>query len=258
MTVAPSKVTEVLRAHAAAVAGLRRARELLARATIADDGRLVLDGSPLTSERVRVEISSVFAGLEVEADGITVTHGRQASDPDSLGRGPIEAGTPVVVDLYPRTAAGFHADLARTFAVGAASDTLIRAHELCVRVLDALEAMLGPGVVAHDLWLEGRRRFLSSGCASGPAHARAGLWFPPLLGHAVGRLAHEAPFVGQGGGPLHDGDVIALETGLYGHDLGGCRVENLYLITGSGFERLTREPTELIVHANAATAGLAS
>jgi Xaa-Pro aminopeptidase len=48
---------------------------------------------------------------------------------------------------------------------------------------------------------------------------------------------------------LSVGDVIALEPALYQHDLGGCRVENLYVVTPDGHERLTTLPLMLEVAA---------
>ena len=40
-------------------------------------------------------------------------------------------------------------------------------------------------------------------------------------------------------------DVIAVEPGIYRRDLGGCRIEDLVLVTQDGAEVLTRFPYEL-------------
>src|SRR5207248_9239986 len=54
------------------------------------------------------------------------------------------------------------------------------------------------------------------------------------LGHGVGLEVHEDPSLGRGPGELVAGDVIAVEPGLYRHGYGGCRLENLVLVTDDG------------------------
>jgi len=45
---------------------------------------------------------------------------------------------------------------------------------------------------------------------------------------------------------FESGDVVAFEPGLYGDELrGGIRLENNYLITGSGFRQLSHFPLDL-------------
>jgi Xaa-Pro aminopeptidase len=67
---------------------------------------------------------------------------------------------------------------------------------------------------------------------------REGFYF--ALGHGVGLEAHESPYLGRAGhDTLIDGDVIAIEPGTSKSGLGGCRVEDLIVVTASGSERLT-------------------
>ena len=54
---------------------------------------------------------------------------------------------------------------------------------------------------------------------------------------------HERPGVGRvESEPLVEGDVIALEPGLYRNGYGGVRLEDLLLVTASGAELLTSFP----------------
>jgi Xaa-Pro aminopeptidase len=63
------------------------------------------------------------------------------------------------------------------------------------------------------------------------------------LGHGVGLEVHEEPNLGRSGrDPLIPGDVVAIEPGCYRNGYGGVRLEDLVLITESGFERLTDFP----------------
>ena len=51
--------------------------------------------------------------------------------------------------------------------------------------------------------------------------------------------------IGRGPGELVAGDVIAVEPGLYRHGYGGCRLEDLVLVTDDGAEVLTDYPYDL-------------
>jgi Xaa-Pro dipeptidase len=67
-------------------------------------------------------------------------------------------------------------------------------------------------------------------------------FMPHGLGHGIGLAEHEGPFIRNGednAWVLKSGMVVTLEPGLYDPVLGGCRLENDILITGSGCEMLT-------------------
>jgi Metallopeptidase family M24 len=65
------------------------------------------------------------------------------------------------------------------------------------------------------------------------------------LGHGVGLDVHEAPLLGRGGEPLVAGDVVTVEPGVYREGYGGVRLEDLFLVTDDGWERLTHHPMDL-------------
>jgi Xaa-Pro aminopeptidase len=233
------------RAASGARAGLRAATALIARAD-AQDGLLWIDGSPLTSDRVREEIRAAFADLGVEAEEVTVSHGPQSADPDSLGDGPVHVAAPVVLDLYPRDLrSGMHADLARTVAVDPPEE-LRGLHTTCLAILHDVAGEFRAGASVEELWRRAAAAYARAGAR--PRHeAPAGAtWFPPLLAHGVGESLHASPLVGAGAsGVLRAGDLLACEPALYHEGLGGCRIENLYLITDDGSELLTDCPTGL-------------
>ena len=67
------------------------------------------------------------------------------------------------------------------------------------------------------------------------------------LGHGVGLEVHELPSLGRLGTELVAGDVLAVEPGLYRKGFGGCRLEDLLLVTDDGAEVLTDFPYDLAV-----------
>jgi Xaa-Pro aminopeptidase len=65
------------------------------------------------------------------------------------------------------------------------------------------------------------------------------------LGHGVGLEIHESPGLGRASDPLMAGDVITLEPGCYRQGYGGCRLEDLVIVTEDGCETLTDFPYDL-------------
>jgi Xaa-Pro aminopeptidase len=65
------------------------------------------------------------------------------------------------------------------------------------------------------------------------------------LGHGVGLEVHEQPLLGRGGEALVPGDVVTVEPGVYREGDAGVRVEDLFLVTDDGWERLTSYPMDL-------------
>ena len=86
------------------------------------NGTLVLDGEPLTCERIKMEVERVFGEHGAFADEFIVSHGAQTAIGHEAGHGAILAGEPIVFDLFPRDrATGVYTDMTRTYVVGDAA-----------------------------------------------------------------------------------------------------------------------------------------
>jgi Xaa-Pro aminopeptidase len=65
--------------------------------------------------------------------------------------------------------------------------------------------------------------------------------------HGVGARAHEPPYAHQaGGGTIEEGMVLAIEPGCYWPGGGGLRVEDNFLITADGAEKLSPFPDGVV------------
>jgi Xaa-Pro aminopeptidase len=241
-------------AQRAAEAGMGAARALLARARPAPGGHLELaDGVPLLAEDVRAALRAACADHGAPCPPDVIVASVWTGGGHDPGTGPLPAGLPIQVDLWPRhEASACWADMTRTFVVGPPSAEhapLIAEQERLVRAaLAQAQAAARPGVTGRELFDATCDLFESAGHrtqrTAGSADDIEGFQFS--LGHGVGLEVHEAPGLGLAGRePLVAGDVLALEPGLWDARIGGVRFEDLVLVTDDGGQALTRFPYEL-------------
>ena len=239
----------IRKSQKAAEAAMGAARDLIFRAEPAN-GEVKVDGETLTSERLKAEIRRVFSEHGVSGDDFIVSHGAQTAIGHELGHGPIAPNEPIVIDLWPKDPdSACYADMTRTFVVGEPPDELVKYHGLVKEALDRSLAATRAGVAGWEVYTlvcnlfeeNGQRTTLSK--APGEVLEEG---FFHGLGHGVGLEVHEAPSLGRGGtGDLLAGDVVTLEPGLYRPGFGGCRLEDLVLVTEDGADNLTHFPYDL-------------
>ena len=236
------------RAQRAAEAAMEAARDVL-RAAEPQNGNLVVDGEPLTCERLKLVVEKVFSEHGVFADEFIVSHGAQTAVGHDMGSGPIAPNEPICFDLFPRDReSGCYADMTRTFVVGEPSDELKEFHRLCKEALERSVAAVKPGIAGSELNKITCDVFEEHGfptlLSKEPGEVLKD-GFYHSLGHGVGLEVHEQPNLGRGPGELVAGDVIAVEPGLYRNGYGGCRLEDLVRVTEDGGETLTDFPYDL-------------
>jgi Xaa-Pro aminopeptidase len=238
----------IRRAQRGAEAGMDAARELFRRAE-EKGGSLLLDGELLTCERVKNEIQQAFTKLNLLCEEFIVSHGAQTAIGHEMGFGEIKPNEPIVLDLWPRDReSSCYADMTRTFVIGEPSEELATYHSLVYQALQRSLADVKPGVAGRDVYVVVSEFFHEAGYPTG-LHKKDGEvlenGFFHGLGHGVGLEVHEQPWLSRYPGELVQGDVITLEPGLYRNGYGGCRLEDLVLVTRDGAESLTNYPYDL-------------
>jgi len=150
----------------------------------------------------------------------------------------IEEGTLVTVDLGC-VVDGYCSDCTRTFATGQVSAELAQIYELVAQAqLDGLAAVRA-GASGRDVDAASRTAIGEAGFAEFYGHG---------LGHGVGIEVHEAPTLRpESDDVLAAGNVVTVEPGLYMPGVGGCRIEDLVVVTETGCEVLTSFTKELVV-----------
>jgi Xaa-Pro aminopeptidase len=240
-------------AQRAAEAGMAAAAELLARAEPGADGRLHADGADLHAEHVRAALRAACAAHGAPCPPDVIVASVWNGTGHEPGSGPLPAGLPIQVDLWPRhEETGCWADMTRTFVVGDPApehaDVIAAQEELVAGALEEARSAVRPGVTGRALYDATCERFEAAGHRTqrtGPGEdAAEGFQFS--LGHGVGLEVHEEPGLGLAGRePLVAGDVLAIEPGLWDRRVGGVRFEDLLLVTETGSETLTSYPYDL-------------
>ena len=243
----PAEVSEIAKSQRAAEAGMEAAIGLIRESRIVR-GWLYHGAARLTAETVRERIATAVMRHGCQVSKTIVACGEQGCDPHEVGHGPLLAHRSIILDIFPRSqGSGYWGDITRTVVKGTASDSL---NTLYASVLAAHSLALGQvregtrGDAIHQAILkEFERRGFQTGVQNGRLQG-----FFHGTGHGVGLEIHELPRISPRGQlPLKTGHVVTVEPGLYYLGLGGVRLEDLVVVSRTGYRNLTRFPKYLEV-----------
>lgn len=235
------EVDAIRTAQDAAVAGMETVKAMLADAEPRHD-ILLYEGEPLSTERVKRAVQDTLNQYDCTTDAFIVGCGPRSADPHWRGEGILQPDHPIVVDIFPEHASGYHGDLSRTVLVGE-NPEVEAMHKATLDAMDAaysvLEGEERNADAVHDAVCDA---YEEAGYPT--TRDNTGEGFIHGTGHGVGLDVHEAPGI-PSDTELEPGNVVTIEPGLYFSDIGGMRIEDTVLITEDGYEILSDTPKEL-------------
>jgi Xaa-Pro aminopeptidase len=158
-------------------------------------------------------------------DTIVAAGANSASPHHEPSEALLASGDLVVID-FGALCNGYHADMTRTVLVGGApggaADWQREIHGLTERANAAGRAAAVPGATVAAVDAAARELIAAGG---------HGAHFTHGLGHGVGLVIHEDPFLGPGRpGTLAHGTAVTIEPGVYLIGRGGVRIEDTVLV----------------------------
>jgi len=236
-----AEVKMISAALSMAEVGMAEGIHALKRAKIGKGRRLLFNGSPLTSERLRAIIESAILHAGGIPANTIVAGGEQACDPHERGHGPLHAHEPIILDIFPRSArTGYFGDITRTVVRGRASEKVRRQYEAVRGGVELAFGLLRDGAAARQVHLSVERFFRRAGFRTRRQNGRR-VGFFHGTGHGLGLEIHEPPRASRKSADLlRAGQVITVEPGLYYPESGGVRLEDVALVTGAEAVNLTR------------------
>jgi Xaa-Pro aminopeptidase len=150
---------------------------------------------------------------------------------------PVAEGAPTLFEIWV-CADGYWCDHTKNLVVGELSSEYVELEEGLTAVYDDAVGFCVPGASFAELDRRIRDGIAAIGFPGQPTH--------PIC-HGVGARAHEPPYAHQaGGGEIAEGMVLAIEPGCYWESGGGLRLEDNFLITAGGAEKLSPFPDGIV------------
>ena len=149
----------------------------------------------------------------------------------------MNAHEPILVD-FPVRYNGYMADQTRMFSIGDLPDKFHKAYAFCREVEQRTIEKARPGSSSKELYLLGTQMAQDSGYDKGYLGLEGKK--SVFVGHGLGLEVNEFPIIGQGQDyPVEAGIVVAIEPKVLFPQEGVVGIENMYLITDGGYEKLT-------------------
>jgi len=150
---------------------------------------------------------------------------------------PVVEGEPTLFEIWV-CADGYWCDHTKNLVTGELSSRYRELENGLMAVYDDAIGYARPGASLAELDRRVRAGIEALGFPGQPSH--------PIC-HGVGARAHEPPYAHQAGaGEIVEGCVLAIEPGCYIEGGGGLRVEDNFLITAGGAEKLSPFPDGIV------------
>ncbi len=189
-----------------------------------------------TTVAAEIEYDMRKQGAHGAAFPTIVATGASSSMPHhTTGSTPIGDG-PLLFDIGANVG-WYCSDISRTFHIGQPSERFETVYTLVKEAQEAAETVLSPDVATADVDEAARTVMADAGYGDQFTHS---------TGHGVGIAVHESPNLSSNSDEtLEEGMVVTVEPGAYLKGEFGVRIEDAYVITEDGAERLSTMPREL-------------
>ena len=155
----------------------------------------------------------------------------------------LQAGQSLMVDMGGNFY-GYMGDMSRVFSIGKLPEKAYAAHQTCLEVQEAIANMAKPGVACEDLYNTAVKMVEEAGFADYFMGVGQKAKF---IGHGIGLEINEAPVIApRMKQELEPGMVFALEPKVVLPTIGPVGIENSWVVTTEGVEKLTNAPEEII------------
>lgn len=140
---------------------------------------------------------------------------------------------------------GYMSDMSRVYAIGSLSQEAYKAHQVCIDIQNEIADHVKPGVVCESLYQMAMERVRRAGFADYFMGVEQKARF---IGHGVGLEINESPVIASRISTiLEPGMVFALEPKIVLPGVGPLGIENTWVVTAEGVEKLTNAPEEIVL-----------
>ncbi len=190
----------------------------------------------VTERAVAAEMEAVMRRAGAEGTGIDTIVASGSNSRPILARSTfrkIGDNDLVLLTAAPRYE-GYHAAIGRVVLVGNPDKEMKRALDTAVKAQEACHKAIKPGIEGREVEKIGRKIVEDAGF--GDFFLYSGI-------HSVGVIEFEPPIFGPGSDAvLEKGMIISVDIPMFNTPWGGIRIEDGYLVTESGSEKLVALP----------------
>lgn len=155
----------------------------------------------------------------------------------------LKEGLTIMVDMCG-TYTAYQTDMTRVFSVGEIKEEAYRAHQVSIDMQEQLIRNAGPGTPCADIY----NACIATAQKEGLSHCFMGnKQQAKFVGHGVGLQINELPVIApRSKDALQPGMVFAFEPKFVIPDTGAVGIENTFLVTENGLEKITQFREEII------------
>lgn len=169
--------------------------------------------------------------------------GLDSALPGGANKTPLREGQSVMVDMGGNFN-GYMGDMSRVFSIGKLPEEAYTAHQVCLDIQERIAAAARPGVPCEELYDIAIKTVTAAGLADKFMGTSQKAKF---IGHGIGLEINELPVIAPRiKQELEPGMVFALEPKIVLPNIGPVGIENSWVVTNEGIEKLTFCNEEII------------